>query len=184
LKIRGTSESSTSAATSSSPRTTSVRLLSEHRIPLVFLEACETAESVAPDLLKAGVASVVAMSHSVLVRPHDRFVEAFYAALGDGPGSASHARGQRTLKDDDFRGRIFGAGELRLEDWFVPVLFPGEGDPSLSAPSLRGRRRRISRRTCGHASARCPSQPQTGSLAAAGSCSRAAAAAQGKRATR
>ncbi|HQR33238.1 MAG TPA: TIR domain-containing protein, partial [Blastocatellia bacterium] len=48
-------------------------LLRDHRIPLVFLEACQTAqaeaasESVASELLKVGVASVVAMSHSVLV---------------------------------------------------------------------------------------------------------------------
>src|SRR5207237_386371 len=44
-------------------------LLRDHRIPLVFLEACQTAqaekasESVASELLKVGVASVVAMSH-------------------------------------------------------------------------------------------------------------------------
>src|SRR4029078_8731422 len=48
-------------------------LLRDHRIPLVFLEACQSAqaekasESVASELLKVGVASVVAMSHSVLV---------------------------------------------------------------------------------------------------------------------
>ena len=59
-------------------------LLSEHRIPLVFLEACQTAqaekasESVASELLKVGVASVVAMSHSVLVETARIFVEAFY----------------------------------------------------------------------------------------------------------
>ena len=58
-------------------------LLSDHRIPLVFLEACQTAqaeqasESVASELLKVGVASVVAMSHSVLVETARRFVEAF-----------------------------------------------------------------------------------------------------------
>jgi len=39
--------------------------------------------------------------------------------------------GQRKLKDDTFRGRIFGAGELRLEDWFVPVLFQEKDDPQL-----------------------------------------------------
>ena len=32
-------------------------------------------------------------------------------------------RAKHSLKDDTFRGRIFGAGELRLEDWSVPVLF-------------------------------------------------------------
>jgi hypothetical protein len=58
-------------------------LLRDHRIPLVFLEACQTAqaekasESVASELLKVGVASVVAMSHSVLVETARRFVGAF-----------------------------------------------------------------------------------------------------------
>jgi tetratricopeptide (TPR) repeat protein len=113
-------------------------LLRHHRIPLVFLEACQTAqaekasESVASELLKVGVASVVAMSHSVLVETARRFVEAFYAALARGTrvGDAMLA-GQRQLKDDTFRGRIFGAGELRLEDWFVPVLYQEKDDPQL-----------------------------------------------------
>jgi tetratricopeptide (TPR) repeat protein len=113
-------------------------LLRDHRIPLVFLEACQTAqaekasESVASELLKVGVASVVAMSHSVLVETARRFVEAFYAALARGTrvGDAMLA-GQRQLKDDTFRGRIFGAGELRLEDWFVPVLYQEKDDPQL-----------------------------------------------------
>ena len=113
-------------------------LLRDHRIPLVFLEACQTAqaekasESVASELLKVGVASVVAMSHSVLVETARRFVESFYKALAAGKrvGDAMLA-GQRQLKDDTFRGRIFGAGELRLEDWFVPVLFQEKDDPQL-----------------------------------------------------
>ena len=113
-------------------------LLRNHRIPLVFLEACQTAqaekasESVASELLKVGVASVVAMSHSVLVETARRFVEAFYQALATGKrvGDAMLA-GQRRLKDDTFRGRIFGAGELRLEDWFVPVLYQEKDDPQL-----------------------------------------------------
>jgi tetratricopeptide (TPR) repeat protein len=113
-------------------------LLRDHRIPLVFLEACQTAqaesasESVASELLKVGVASVVAMSHSVLVETARRFVAAFYRALAEGQrvGDAMLA-GQRALKDDTFRGRIFGAGEFRLEDWFVPVLFQEKDDPQL-----------------------------------------------------
>jgi tetratricopeptide (TPR) repeat protein len=113
-------------------------LLSEHRVPLVFLEACQTAqaekasESVASELLKVGVASVVAMSHSVLVETARRFVEAFYDALAGGArvGDAM-LHGQRALKENNFRGRIFGVGELRLEDWFVPVLFQEKDDPQL-----------------------------------------------------
>ena len=113
-------------------------LLSEHCIPLVFLEACQTAqaeqasESVASELLKVGVASVVAMSHSVLVETARLFVEAFYAALARGQRvGAAMLAGQRKLKDDSFRGRVFGIGELRLDDWFVPVLFQEKDDPVL-----------------------------------------------------
>jgi tetratricopeptide (TPR) repeat protein len=113
-------------------------LLRDHRIPLVFLEACQSAqaekasESVASELLKVGVASVVAMSHSVLVETARRFVEVFYAALARGArvGDAM-LDGQRKLKDDTSRGKIFGAGELKLEDWFVPVLFQEKDDPQL-----------------------------------------------------
>jgi len=39
--------------------------------------------------------------------------------------------GQRPRKDDTFRGRVFGEGELRLEDWFVPVLFQEKDAPQL-----------------------------------------------------
>lgn len=111
-------------------------LLRDHRIPLVFLEACQTAqaekasESVASELLKVGVASVVAMSHSVLVETARRFVQSFYQALarGERVGDAMLA-GQRELKDNPSRGQVFGAGELRLEDWFVPVLYQEKDDP-------------------------------------------------------
>ena len=113
-------------------------LLRDHRIPLVFLEACQTAqaeqasESVASELLKVGVASVVAMSHSVLVETARRFVAAFYRALAAGKrvGDAMLA-GQRALKDDTFRGHIFGTGKFELQDWFVPVLFQEKDDPQL-----------------------------------------------------
>jgi tetratricopeptide (TPR) repeat protein len=113
-------------------------LLREHRIPLLFLEACQTAtsarasESVASDLLKVGVASVVAMSHGVLVETARRFVAAFYAALAEGGrvGDAMLA-GQRALKEDNRRGIVFGEEEFTLEDWFVPVLFQEKEDPQL-----------------------------------------------------
>jgi tetratricopeptide (TPR) repeat protein len=113
-------------------------LLREHRIPLVFLEACQTAqaekasESVASEMLKQGVVSVVAMSHSVLVVTASRFVEAFYQALAEGRRvGAAMLAGQRSLKDDSFRGHVFGKGAFRLQDWFVPVLFQEKHDPQL-----------------------------------------------------
>jgi len=111
--------------------------LHDHRIPLVFLEACQTAQaeeasgSVASELLKAGVASVVAMSHSVLVETAWRFVETFYQSLAEGKrvGDAM-LDGQRRLHDDSFRLRTF-TGDLHLQDWFVPVLFQEQLDPRL-----------------------------------------------------
>ncbi|MBO3709191.1 MAG: tetratricopeptide repeat protein [Candidatus Accumulibacter sp.] len=113
-------------------------LLREYGIALVFLEACQSAqaesanESVASALLKTGVGSVVAMSHSVLVETSRRFVEAFYRALsrGERVGSAMLA-GQRELKDKPARGRVFGVGEFHLHDWFVPVLYQDRDDPQL-----------------------------------------------------
>jgi tetratricopeptide (TPR) repeat protein len=115
-------------------------LLRDHRVPLVFLEACQTAqaerasESVATQMLKEGVVSVVAMSHSVLVETARRFVESFYRALADGRRvGAAMLAGQRALKDDDRRGRRFGVGDFRLQDWFVPVLYQEKADPQLFA---------------------------------------------------
>ena len=113
-------------------------LLTHYRIPLVFLEACQSAqadeggESVAAELLQRGVASVVAMSHSVLVETSKRFVKAFYGELAKGQrvGQAMLA-GQRALHSDPSRGKRYGMGELTLVDWFVPVLYQEQDDPQL-----------------------------------------------------
>jgi tetratricopeptide (TPR) repeat protein len=113
-------------------------LIKDRRVPLFFLEACQSAQakddptsSVAGTLLQGGAASVAAMSHSVLVETARRFVGPFYQTLlqGDRVGQAMLA-GQNALAADTNRGRGFG-GELKLQDWFVPVLFQEETDPQL-----------------------------------------------------
>ncbi|MFQ4136886.1 tetratricopeptide repeat protein [Nodosilinea sp. PGN35] len=113
--------------------------LNQYGVPLIFLEACQTAQatkdpmaSVAARLLEGGVGSVVAMSHSVLVETARRFVETFYTALAEGQrvGDAMLA-GQEALYGDPYRFKIMGAGELRLQDWFVPVLYQDGADPPL-----------------------------------------------------
>ena len=114
-------------------------VMRDYRIPLVFLEACQTATqekdptaSVAARLLDEGVASVVAMSHSVLVETAHRFVRAFYAELAQGRSTgAAMLAGQRALFGDTWRGRVMGAGDLQLQDWFVPVLYQEERDVPL-----------------------------------------------------
>lgn len=113
--------------------------LKEYRVPLVFLEACQSAQaennpeaSVAAALLREGVGSVVAMSHAVLVETARRFVEPFYRALAEGTrvGDAMLA-GQIGLFDDSFRGKKIGVGDLKLKDWFIPVLYQEREDPQL-----------------------------------------------------
>ncbi|RZM81817.1 tetratricopeptide repeat protein [Leptolyngbya iicbica] len=113
--------------------------LQHYGVPLIFLEACQTAQatddpmaSVAARLLEEGVGSVVAMSHSVLVETARRFVEPFYRTLAEGKrvGDAMLA-GQEELYGDPERGKIMGAGNLELQDWFVPVLYQDEADSQL-----------------------------------------------------
>lgn len=134
-------------------------VIRDHRIPLVFLEACQSAKteedptaSVAAKLLEEGVTSVVAMSHSVMVETAHRFVKAFYQELAQGKrvGTAMIA-GQRELHRDSYRGKMMGAGKLHLQDWFVPVLYQEEQDPQLmtklppkEVQQLQARQRRLS----------------------------------------
>jgi tetratricopeptide (TPR) repeat protein len=130
----------------------------DYRVPLIFLEACQSAKteadptaSVAARLLDEGVVSVVAMSHSVLVETARRFVGAFYHELAQGRrvGSAMIA-GQRELHRNTLRDSLPGAGELHLQDWFVPVLYQEEQDPQLVSKlppehvrQLEGQKRRL-----------------------------------------
>lgn len=113
--------------------------LRQYGVPLIYLDACQTAQSVtdpkasvAAKLLEEGIGSVVAMSHSVLVETARRFVEPFYKSLAQGQrvGDAMLA-GQIALYDDPYRFKIMGAGKLDLRDWFVPVLYQDEADPQL-----------------------------------------------------
>ncbi len=113
--------------------------LNKLRVPLFFLDACQSAKtgqdptaSVAAMLLENGVASVAAMSHSVLVVTAERFAVAFYRKLAEGSliGAAMLA-GQQALHDDAVRAQLPGGEKLQLQDWFVPVLFQEEKDPQL-----------------------------------------------------
>lgn len=116
-------------------------------VGLFFLDACQSAQaqknpeaSVAGRLLQSGVASVVAMSHSVLVETARRFTAAFYPALAEGERvGAAMLTGQRELARDRQRGwgwepRGDEPGKmqrtpLQLQDWFVPVLYQDGADP-------------------------------------------------------
>ncbi len=124
-------------------------LLKQYTIPLVFLEACQTAQSdtdpnasVAAALLQAGVSSVIAMSYSVLVETAKRFVEAFYQQIAQGKTIGTAVlHGQQALMKDSSRINIVGAGQLHLQDWFVPVLYQYHDQPLL-AQSLQNQQQK------------------------------------------
>ncbi|MEA3310392.1 MAG: CHAT domain-containing protein, partial [Chloroflexota bacterium] len=118
-------------------------LLTRAHVPLVLLDACQSADADAPDpysnvatrLIRAGVGSVVAMQYSVLVETSKRFMRAFYAALAQGQrlGQAMDA-GRYALLADTFRqtfhhpdGREWA---FHLRDWFLPALYQQRADPA------------------------------------------------------
>ncbi|MCB0294460.1 MAG: tetratricopeptide repeat protein, partial [Calditrichaeota bacterium] len=144
--------------------------LRAYGVPLIYLDACQSAQatadpmaSVAAKLLEEGTSSVVAMSHSVLVETARRFVEPFYRALAEGRrvGDAMLA-GQAALFGDTFRFKIMGAGDLRLQDWFVPVLFQEAGDPQLFTVRLGEDAARLGRKRRELQLGKLPSPPPHG----------------------
>ncbi len=118
-------------------------LLANAKIPLMVLDACQSAHadtadpftSLAPRLVQAGVGSVVAMQYSVLVETARRFFAAFYRALADGDtiGEAMD-EGRRDLLADTKRHTLYrpDEGEVALHprDWFLPALYQQTGDPA------------------------------------------------------
>ncbi len=107
-------------------------LMQEHRIPMMVLNACQSAKvdehakdpyaSVAAALMKAGIRSVVAMGHSLYVSGAEQFVPAFYQNLikTGQVGEATRAGRKAMLLHPS---RACGWYEHDLEDWLVPVLY-------------------------------------------------------------
>ena len=142
--------------------------LRDYGVPLIFLDACQTAQaqedpkaSVAAKLLEKGIGSVVAMSHSVLVATARRFVEAFYRRLAEGKrvGDAMLA-GQEALFADPYRFKIMGAGNLELQDWFVPVLYQDEADPQLFSVTVGEAAERLGKKRRQLKLGKLPSPPE------------------------
>ena len=125
-------------------------LLAEHRIPIMVLNACQSARideeaedayaSVAGSLLRGGIRSVVAMGYNLYVSGAQQFVPAFYQRLLES-GNVSEAvrAGRQAMLSENLRPCYFGT--LPLKDWLVPVLYqqgftPESILPILTAPSV------------------------------------------------
>ena len=113
-------------------------LLREHRIPMMVLNACqsathaEDAEDVFASVataLRAGVRSVVAMAYSLYVSGGRVFLPAFYRRLFESgnPSEAVRAGRQHMFQD---KKRVSARGPYPLADWLVPVLY------QLEAPDM------------------------------------------------
>jgi tetratricopeptide (TPR) repeat protein len=107
-------------------------LLREYNIPVMVLNACRSAmldekaenpfASVAAALMKAGVYSVVAMSYILWVSGAKEFIPAFYQVLLESGSIAEAVRlGRRRMYNKNMRDTIFG--EVKFNDWMVPVLY-------------------------------------------------------------
>jgi hypothetical protein len=104
-------------------------VLSEGRVPVVVLNACQSGAmgkeleaSVATALLNAGCAAVVAMAYSVYAVAAAEFMASFYEALfaGASVGGAVTAGRTRLFEYDR---RPSPRGDLPLADWLVPVHY-------------------------------------------------------------
>ncbi len=115
-------------------------LLREHRIPVMVLNACQSAmvddraedafASVAASLLRAGIRSVVAMAYSLYVSGAEEFLPAFYRRVFETGNMAEGMRAGRQAMLEK-AGRVCARGRFPLEDWLVPVVYQQE-PPDLS----------------------------------------------------
>jgi hypothetical protein len=122
-------------------------LLHRKQVGLIVLSACQSATvggedpmgSVAARLIHAGLPSVLAMTHSVLVDTTRALFGHFYRELARGwsIGTAlDNARSQ--LYAQPARGERQRAERritLMLQDWFLPALYQAGADTSLLTPA-------------------------------------------------
>jgi len=120
-------------------------ILGSANIPLVILSACQSAAigdseepmgTVAVQLTHAGVASVIAMTHSVHVNATRALFSAFYQHLTQSKGVGEALDNARSdLYQNPERIELQRGQEhvtLKLYDWFLPALYQaGEDTPLL-----------------------------------------------------
>ncbi len=120
-------------------------LLSRQRVPLVLLEACRGAQlsdrpifgAVAPALLKSGVGSVIAFSHSVHVEAARMVSERLYQTLVAGRSiGAALEEARHALRASPERWLSTGPDPdtVPLQDWLIPQLYQTGPDPALVPP--------------------------------------------------
>jgi hypothetical protein len=123
-------------------------MLNRQSVGLIVLSACQSAKvggddplgSVAARLTHAGIPTVLAMTHSVLVATTRALFQTFYEHVGRGKAVAeSLDNARRALYLQTERGERQRGAErivLKLQDWFLPALYQaGRDTPLLTTPA-------------------------------------------------
>ncbi len=126
-------------------------MLNRQKVGLIVLSACQSAAmggedgedamgSVAARLTHAGIPTVLAMTHSVLVTTTQQLFAKFYQGLVSGAGMGEALdNARRDLYLNQQRGerqRGEQRVQLKLQDWFLPALYQGAGDTPLLQQDL------------------------------------------------
>ncbi|OUL25313.1 CHAT domain-containing protein [Nostoc sp. 106C] len=121
-------------------------MLNQQKVGLIVLSACQSAAmggedgedamgSVAARLTHAGIPTVLAMTHSVLVTTTQQLFAKFYQGLVSGAGMGEALdNARRDLYLNQQRGERQRGEErvqLKLQDWFLPALYQAAGDTPL-----------------------------------------------------
>jgi hypothetical protein len=105
-------------------------LLARHGIPVVILNACQSAKqstrqdtSLGSLLMQAGIQGVVAMAYSVTVSAATLFVKTLYEQLLAHADFNAAARRARFELHQDKNRKAYHNQVIALEDWLLPVFY-------------------------------------------------------------
>ncbi|MDM8558071.1 tetratricopeptide repeat protein, partial [Candidatus Parabeggiatoa sp. HSG14] len=106
-------------------------LLTHHGIPIVVLNACQSAKqvgtasetSLGSHLMQSGAQMVVAMAYSFMVTAAEVFMQTLYAKLFEQVALSSAIRFARLALFNDKSRRSYGNQKIDLEDWLLPVVY-------------------------------------------------------------
>ncbi|MBN1955471.1 MAG: tetratricopeptide repeat protein [Anaerolineae bacterium] len=128
-------------------------MLDREGTPLMVVNACQSASqeksmpyaSVAVQLVRAGVDSVLVLDHLLLPPATEKLFATFYGCLAHGytvgkaMDEARHALQsdavRQTLTHTDGQGKLVEEA-IRLHDWFLPTLYQQSFDPVVCAPDI------------------------------------------------
>ena len=116
-------------------------LLLKHSIPIVVLNACQSAKltadteaSVGSRLLESGVQTVVAMGYSVTVSAAVLMMTELYRQLFKNQDLSRALCYARKALHDDKNRKAYYDQTVELEDWMLPVVYQNGG--ALAEPTL------------------------------------------------